>query len=69
MSKFKRVGAIVSAMDALAEPQQIYEIVDAVGRVEGPFTRAAARSYARLWDRDCSDVAPHMVRRAKREPS
>lgn len=47
----------------------VYEVVDSTGHVEGPLTRATARSYARLWDKDYPDVTPHKVRLCALHPA
>jgi hypothetical protein len=37
-------------------------VVDRRGEVMGPFTRQQADEYAELWDRNCPDGAPHVVK-------
>jgi hypothetical protein len=40
----------------------VFVVVDRIGEVMGPFTREQADEYAELWDRDCPDEAPHIVK-------
>ena len=40
----------------------VFVVVDRRGEVMGPFTRQQADEYAELWDRDCPDEAPHVVK-------
>jgi len=40
----------------------VFVVVDRIGEVMGPFTREQADEYAELWDRDCPDEAPHVVK-------
>lgn len=45
-----------------------WAVRDATGEDHPVDTRAEAREYAKLWDRDCPDEAPHRVVRVK-EPT
>lgn len=44
------------------DPDGVVVVVDRRGEVMGPFTRQQADEYAELWDRDCPDGAPHVVK-------
>lgn len=40
----------------------VFVVVDRRGEVMGPFTRDQACEYAEIWNRDCPDEAPHVVK-------
>ena len=55
-------GEVMRAKENEMKATDVVVVVDRRGEVMGPFTRQQADEYAELWDRDCPDEAPHVVK-------